>query len=240
MVKGVFDSVASSYDVMNDLMSAGAHRLWKDYVVHNVLSPFGSTRHLDVAGGTGDVARRVLAAARAARAAEGSATGPAPFVTVCDINEAMLAAGQERAKREGETDGLEWIAGNAEELPFENDSYDSYTIAFGIRNVTDRQKALREAYRVLRPGGRFVCLEFSHVDNPLLAQAYDTYSFNAIPAIGALVANDAPSYRYLVESIRKFPDREKFAAMVEDAGFRRVTAEPLMGGIVAVHAGLKI
>lgn len=145
----------------------------------------------------------------------------------------------QRAAREGWGAGLEWVAGNAERLPFEDESYDSYTIAFGIRNVTDRDAALREAHRILRPGGRFLCLEFSHVDSAPLAAVYDAYSFHAIPAIGALVAGDAPSYRYLVESIREFPSRRDFAGMVRRAGFGRVTAEPIMGGVVAIHSGYK-
>jgi len=228
-VDSVFHSVARRYDVMNDLMSAGLHRAWKAQLV-SMLRP-SKTRpydHLDVAGGTGDVAFRVL-----------DAGGPATRVTVLDINESMLRVGAERApeKYEGR---VNFVTGNAESLPLPDASFDSYTIAFGIRNVPRIDLALAEARRVLKPGGRFMCLEFSAVDVPLLDKIYEAYSFHVIPRIGARVAGDADSYRYLVESIRKFPTRGAFAGMIERAGFRHVTDRPLSGGIVAIHSGWKV
>ncbi|KAG2430870.1 hypothetical protein HXX76_009844 [Chlamydomonas incerta] len=330
LVGQVFSSVASSYDVMNDLMSGGLHRLWKDRLVES-LRPFPGQEHLDVAGGTGDVGFRVLRAIRAAEAEErmaaaasgrtsASATGRKPAaaagaaaaagqgsgqaaglavgeqagaaaagqgpgsaasaaagagagaaasaagarggaaaygagagagaggltpgrVVVCDINPDMLRVGQQKARSStdlaGDT-GLAFVEGNAEALPFASGAFDSYTIAFGIRNVTDRAAALREALRVLKPGGRLLVLEFSHVTQPGLKELYDAYSFAVIPRIGGLVAGDAASYQYLVESIRKFPDQEAFARMVEEAGFRAVTYENMSGGIVALHSGFKL
>ncbi|MEW5317542.1 MAG: hypothetical protein WDW38_008830 [Sanguina aurantia] len=343
LVAQVFSNVASSYDVMNDLMSGGMHRHWKDSLVEK-LRPFPGMQHLDVAGGTGDVAMRVLRAIRAsellqpqgptpsssrpagshtgasstnssgtgtgtstssssrassqpsqqqshnspasdsthaqsgsqgspaagagssaassseAEAAAAAADGPEQTaassgrvphpkqqpsrgaVTVFDINAEMLQAGQ---KRVAGTDlagdeGLSWVLGNAEHLPFPDQTFDSYTIAFGIRNVTNRDAALKEALRVLKKGGRFLCLEFSTVHTPFLRELYDVYSFNVIPKVGGLVANDEESYRYLVESIRKFPDQDTFADMIEDAGFKRVSYESIMGGIVAMHSGFKL
>ncbi|KAJ9518687.1 hypothetical protein QJQ45_018725 [Haematococcus lacustris] len=345
LVAQVFSSVASSYDVMNDLMSAGLHRVWKDQLVQS-LQPFPGMRHLDVAGGTGDVAFRVLRAIRKAEALDGShaagtqpsapqrppapphapncegyngsqqlgdravmpiqspipaaagehrrapasqfpdlpgvahavplsgvpgaaaatSQGPQPTplgappkashaaklpaswtpgsVTVCDINPEMLAEGRKKAAAAqdlaGDT-GLVFELGNAEALDqFPDASFDAYTIAFGIRNVTDRPAALREAYRLLKPGGRFLCLEFSHVSQPVLRQAYDAYSFAVIPRIGGLVAGDAASYQYLVESIRQFPDQDSFADMIEDAGFKAVGYTNIMGGVVALHTGYKL
>ncbi|KXZ41514.1 hypothetical protein GPECTOR_421g282 [Gonium pectorale] len=295
LVGQVFSSVASSYDVMNDLMSGGLHRLWKDRLVES-LRPFPGQQHLDVAGGTGDVAFRVLRAVRAAEVQErlaaaaagrNSAGGrgrppaapassaaaaepsgreaaqqsqqqqqqPGPSsagvagslvpgrVTVCDINPDMLRVGQQKAAAASDLagdSGLSFVEGNAESLPFEDASFDSYTIAFGIRNVTDRPAALREALRVLKPGGRFMCMEFSTVTQPGLRELYDAYSFAVIPRIGGLVAGDAGSYQYLVESIRQFPDQETFARMIEDAGFRAVTYENLTAGVVAIHSGFKL
>ena len=252
LVGQVFKNVAPSYDVMNDLMSGGLHRLWKDRLVES-LSPFPGMRHLDVAGGTGDVAFRVLRAIRDAEKlrdaasrldpiAASSATTPAMpavgSVVVCDINAAMLKEGERKAAAQGiDLSSMEFIEGNAEDLPFPDSYFDSYTIAFGIRNVTDRMKALQEARRVLKPGGRFLCLEFSKVAVPGLQQFYDLYSFNVIPAMGKLVAGDAESYKYLVESIRMFPDQEEFAKMIEDAGFR-VRYENMTAGVVAVHSGI--
>ncbi|KAF1853516.1 hypothetical protein Lal_00046475 [Lupinus albus] len=228
-VDSVFHSVARRYDLMNDLMSGGLHRAWKAQLV-SMLRP-SKTRaydHLDVAGGTGDVAFRVL-----------DAGGPATRVTVLDINESMLRVGAERApERFG--DRVNFVTGNAESLPLPDASFDSYTIAFGIRNVPRIDLALSEARRVLKPGGRFLCLEFSAVDVPLLDKIYEAYSFYVIPRIGARVAGDADSYRYLVESIRKFPTRGAFAGMIERAGFRHVTDRPLSGGIVAIHSGWKV
>jgi demethylmenaquinone methyltransferase / 2-methoxy-6-polyprenyl-1,4-benzoquinol methylase len=228
-VNAVFHSVARRYDLMNDLMSGGLHRAWKAELVRQ-LNPRRARlfRHLDVAGGTGDVAFRILDAA-----------GPGARATVLDINGAMLAVGRERAGRR--YDGrIEFVEGNAEALPFPERSFDGYTIAFGIRNVPRIDTALAEAHRVLRPGGRFLCLEFSSVDVPGLDALYDAYSFNVIPRLGELVAGDADSYRYLVESIRRFPRPAPFARMVEAAGLRRVTHRPLAAGIVAIHSGWKI
>ncbi len=228
-VDSVFHSVARRYDLMNDLMSAGLHRAWKAQLV-SMLRPSKSRpyAHLDVAGGTGDVAFRVL-----------EAGGPATNVTVLDINESMLRVGAERTEgRYG--DRIAFVTGNAESLPLPDAAFDSYTIAFGIRNVPRIDLALEEARRVLKPGGRFLCLEFSAVDVPLLDKIYEAYSFHVIPRIGARVAGDAESYRYLVESIRKFPTRGAFAGMIERAGFRHVTDRPLSGGIVAIHSGWKV
>ncbi|GBU18581.1 MULTISPECIES: bifunctional demethylmenaquinone methyltransferase/2-methoxy-6-polyprenyl-1,4-benzoquinol methylase UbiE [Methylobacterium] len=227
-VDAVFRSVARRYDVMNDLMSAGLHRLWKDRLV-SMLRPPGNRpfHHLDVAGGTGDVAFRIL-----------DAGGPQTRVTVLDINEDMLRVGAERGASYGAR--AEFVTGNAETLPLPDSSVDAYTIAFGIRNVPRIDAALAEARRVLRPGGRFLCLEFSKVDLPVLDRIYDAYSFHVIPRIGARVAGDADSYRYLVESIRQFPTPGVFAGMIEAAGLRHVTHRPLSGGIVAIHSGWKV
>jgi len=244
LVRQVFSSVAPSYDVMNDLMSGGLHRLWKDRLVE-MLAPFPGAKHVDVAGGTGDVAFRVL---RAIQAAEGLRSTPVDstverrgHVTVFDINPEMLEEGKKKAQNapDLDLDRLTFVEGSAEELPFEDDAFDSYTIAFGIRNVTNRQEALAEAYRVLKPGGRFMCLEFSKVTVPGLQQVYDEYSFRVIPEVGKLVAGDADSYRYLVESIRMFPDQETFKTMIEDAQFQMVRYENLSAGVVAVHSGIK-
>ncbi len=228
-VNDVFRSVARRYDLMNDLMSAGLHRAWKNAFVAalgpSTTRPF---RCLDVAGGTGDVAFRILDAA-----------GPRAHVTVLDINGDMLAVGRERAGRRYQG-RIAFVEGNAETLPVAGKSVDAYTIAFGIRNVPRIDRALAEAHRVLRPGGRFLCLEFSKVDMPGLDVLYDAYSFHVIPRLGEAVAGDGESYRYLVESIRRFPGPNVFARMIEDAGFRRVTHRLLTGGIVAIHSGWKI
>lgn len=243
MVGGVFSSVASSYDLMNDLMSGGVHRLWKDRLVTQ-LRPFPGMQHLDVAGGTGDIAFRVLRRLREAEAdAQGGAAEPHQgSVIVADINAEMLAEGRRRAVARGlgGDPGLSWLQADAEAMPCAKESLDSYTIAFGIRNVTDVPAALREAYRVLRPGGRFLCLEFSQVTLPGLRELYETYSFNVIPKIGRFVANDEKSYQYLVESIRQFPPQDEFADMIADAGFMGVKYENLTGGIVAIHSGAKM
>jgi demethylmenaquinone methyltransferase / 2-methoxy-6-polyprenyl-1,4-benzoquinol methylase len=230
-VNDVFRSVARRYDLMNDLMSAGLHRPWKNAMV-SALNPSKTRafKHLDVAGGTGDIAFRVL-----------DAGGPRTHVTVLDINVDMLEVGRERAQARGRYDRrIDFVEANAEELPFADKSYDGYTIAFGIRNVPRIERALEEAFRVLRPGGRFLCLEFSKVDVPGLDRIYDLYSFNVIPRIGKAVTGDAESYQYLVESIRRFPPPGLFSQMIEDAGFRRVSHTPMTGGVVCLHSGWKI
>ena len=223
-VGAVFSSVARRYDVMNDLMSGGLHRRWKDRFVARV-KPRAGERILDMAGGTGDVAFRL--ARHGAR------------VTVADINADMLDVGKQRSKQR-RIDGLEWQVENAEALSFANSSFDAYSIAFGIRNVTDIPAALREAHRVLKRGGRFYCLEFSTSEWPGFAQIYEAWASNVIPRIGKVVADDEASYRYLVESIRRFPKPEAFRRMIEEAGFVRTAAEPLLGGLVAIHSGWKI
>jgi len=230
MVDEVFHRVARRYDLMNDLMSVGLHRAWKDAMV-TMLNPPRTGRYAvaDVAGGTGDVAFRIA-----------EAGGPGTAVTVCDINPDMLAVGHERAVERGLDGTVTFAAGNAEALPFPDRSLDACTIAFGIRNVPRIDVALREFYRVLRPGGRFVCLEFSTVDVPGLDSLYDLYSFNVIPALGRAVAGDAESYRYLVESIRRFPRAQAFAEMISAAGFRRVSHRPLTGGVVALHSAWRL
>ena len=231
LVDEVFHSVARRYDLMNDLMSAGLHRAWKDALVTAVNPPKSDRdfRLLDVAGGTGDISFRVI-----------ETGGGGTYATVLDINAEMLAVGRERAEKNGLTYAVDFMEANAEALPLPDQSYDAYTIAFGIRNVPRIDVALREAWRVLRPGGHFLCLEFSSVDVPGLDRLYDLYSFNAIPAIGRMVAGDAESYRYLVESIRKFPKPQAFATMIREAGFGRVSYTPMTGGIVALHSGWRL
>ena len=223
-VGGVFSSVASRYDIMNDAMSGGMHRLWKDRFVRRV-KPRAGEQILDMAGGTGDIAFRL--------AKSGAA------VTVADINPQMLEVGMERAQKRG-IDGLVWTEANAETLAFPERFFDAYTIAFGIRNVTDIPKALREAHRVLRRGGRFFCLEFSTTLWPGFAEIYDAYSHKMVPKLGQLLAQDADSYRYLIESIRRFPDMPRFEAMIGEAGFVQTRVEPMLGGLVAIHSGWKI
>ena len=231
MVDEVFHRVARRYDLMNDLMSGGLHRAWKDALVTAVNPPRNARPFslIDVAGGTGDVSFRVIAAG-----------GAGTQATVCDINPDMLAVGRERAAERGLDAAVAFVEGNAESLPFPDKSFDAYTIAFGIRNVPRIEAALAEAYRVLRVGGRFLCLEFSTVDVPGLDALYDLYSFNVIPTLGRSVAGDAEAYRYLVESIRRFPKPQAFAAMVGAAGFHRASAQPLTGGIVALHSGWRL
>uniref|UniRef100_A0A5B6YFQ4 2-methoxy-6-polyprenyl-1,4-benzoquinol methylase, mitochondrial n=1 Tax=Davidia involucrata TaxID=16924 RepID=A0A5B6YFQ4_DAVIN len=245
LVGDVFSRVASNYDLMNDLMSGGLHRLWKDRLVSK-LNPFPGMKHLDVAGGTGDVAFRILETInsvnrRAMQDVLEDNLLEETQIHVCDINPNMLSVGKKRAQERGlgEDRSLVWVEGNAETLNFEDDSIDGYTIAFGIRNVTHIEKVLAEAYRVLRRGGRFLCLELSHVEVPVFKQLYDYYSFAVIPAVGELVAGDRESYQYLVESIRRFPSQEKFASMIADSGFQKVEYENLVGGVVAIHSGLK-
>ena len=220
----VFSNVAAKYDVMNDAMSGGMHRLWKNRFVARV-KPQPGEHILDMAGGTGDIAFRM-----AARGAS---------VTVSDINQEMLDVGIERALERG-IDGLVWSRQNAEELAFSSRTFDAYTIAFGIRNVTHTLKALKEAHRVLKFGGRFFCLEFSTVEWPGFKEAYDIYSHKLVPQIGKAIANDEASYRYLVESIRRFPDMPAFEAMIREAGFANTRVEPIMGGLVAIHSGWKV
>ncbi len=230
LVDEVFHKVADRYDVMNDLMSFGLHRVWKDILVAKVNPPGARAfAHLDVAGGTGDVAFRVARAG-----------GPLTRVIVADINPDMLRVGAERARRRRLDDRATFIEANAEALPLPDRRFDAYTIAFGIRNVPRIENALAEAYRVLKRGGRFLCLEFSRVDLPVLDRIYDAYSFSAIPAMGKVVAGDGAPYRYLVESIRAFPPPDIFAEMISAAGFARVGYTRLSGGIVAIHSGWKL
>ena len=227
MVHGVFTNVASKYDIMNDVMSVGVHRLWKDAMM-DWLAPRNGQKLLDVAGGTGDVSFRFLSRA------------PAASATVLDMTESMLVEGRKRAEAEALSDRLDWVVGDAMALPFPDNSFDRYTISFGIRNVTRIPDALKEAFRVLKPGGRLMVLEFSQLPNAGLQKLYDLYSFNVIPRMGQVIANDRDSYQYLVESIRKFPDQETFAAMIRDAGFENVKYRNLSLGIAALHSGWKI
>ncbi len=226
MVHGVFSNVASKYDVMNDAMSLGIHRIWKEAML-DWLAPRNGMKLLDVAGGTGDISFRFL------ERAQGHAT-------VFDMTQPMLDAGRERAEAAQMQDSLDWVCGDAMALPFEDNTFDAYTISFGIRNVTRIEDAIAEAYRVLKPGGRFMVLEFSAIPNPAMQWAYDRYSFNIIPPMGQIIANDRDSYQYLVESIRKFPKQDPFADMIRDAGFGRVKYRNLSMGIAALHSGWKI
>ena len=227
MVHGVFTRVASRYDLMNDLMSGGVHRVWKDAMM-DWLAPRPGQRLLDVAGGTGDIAFRFLKRA------------PSATAVVCDMTEQMLIEGRKRAEAERLGESLDWVVGDAMALPFPDASFDVYTISFGIRNVTRIPDALAEAWRVLKPGGRLMVLEFSRIPNDALQWAYDRYSFNVIPAMGQVVAGDRDSYQYLVESIRKFPDQESFAAMIRASGFGQVKYRNLTLGIAALHSGWKL
>jgi demethylmenaquinone methyltransferase/2-methoxy-6-polyprenyl-1,4-benzoquinol methylase len=231
LVDEVFHKVAHRYDLMNDLMSGGLHRAWKDILVTAVNPPKSDRAFhlLDVAGGTGDIAMRVV-----------EAGGSGTQATALDINADMLSVGRERAEKRGLDHAIAFVEGNAEALAWPDKSFDAYTIAFGIRNVPRIDAALKEAHRVLKPGGHFLCLEFSSVDVPGLERLYELYSFNVIPALGRAVAGDAESYRYLVESIRKFPRPEPFAAMMRTAGFGRVSYRQLSGGIVALHSGWRL
>jgi len=228
LVRGVFDAVAPKYDLMNDLMSAGIHRLWKAAMI-DLIAPRPGQRVIDVAGGTGDIAFRMI-----------ERIGAATPVTVCDINAEMLAVGRNRAIDRGLLKGVVWNCGDAEALPFPDHSFDIYTIAFGLRNVTHIDKALSEARRVLKPGGRYVCLEFSHVTVPGFDKIYDTYSFSILPWLGQMVAGDRAAYQYLAESIRKFPHQENLCDLMRAAGFGQVTYRNLSGGIAALHSGWRI
>ena len=227
LVHGVFTNVASRYDVMNDVMSVGVHRIWKDAMM-DWLAPRPAQRLLDVAGGTGDIAFRFLKRA------------PGASAVVLDMTESMLVEGRKRADAEAMADRLDWVTGDAMALPFEDNVFDVYTISFGIRNVTRIPDALSEAYRVLKPGGRLMVLEFSQLPNPGLQKAYDLYSFSVIPRMGQVIANDRDSYQYLVESIRRFPDQETFAEMIRNAGFGQVKYRNLSMGIAALHSGWKL
>jgi demethylmenaquinone methyltransferase / 2-methoxy-6-polyprenyl-1,4-benzoquinol methylase len=231
LVNQVFAAVAGRYDLMNDLMSGGLHRLWKRDLITMLNAPRGETpfRLLDVAGGTGDIALRYA-----------RDSGPKATAVICDISPEMLEVGRNRISAAGLQNRIACVEGNAEALPFESGSFDAYTIAFGIRNVTHIDKALAEAYRVLKPGGRFLCLEFSECQVPILDRLYDFHSFEVIPRLGKLTAGAAEPYRYLVESIRRFPKQEAFADLVRGAGFGRVSYRNLTGGIAAIHAGWKI
>lgn len=226
MVREVFDSVAPKYDLMNDLMSLGVHRIWKEALM-DTLGPRAGMTLADIGGGTGDIAFRFLKRG-------GSA------VSVIDINKEMLAQGRDRAMDRGIMDGITWINGDAENLPLEDMSADAYTTAFCIRNVTHIENALLEARRVLKPGGHFLCLEFSKVTAPALKKLYDAYSFSVLPVMGEMVAGDRDAYQYLAESIRRFPDQNTFAAMIEEAGLAQVKVQNLSGGIAAIHSAWRI
>ncbi|MDG1336472.1 MAG: bifunctional demethylmenaquinone methyltransferase/2-methoxy-6-polyprenyl-1,4-benzoquinol methylase UbiE [Tateyamaria sp.] len=226
-VQGVFNSVASKYDIMNDVMSVGIHHIWKEAMM-DWLAPRSGQKLLDVAGGTGDISFKFLK-----RAGSGHAT-------VLDLTEPMLIEGRKRAEADKMADSIDWVVGDAMALPFEDNTFDVFTISFGIRNVTRPQDALAEAYRVLKSGGRLVVLEFSHLPNDGMQKLYDLYSFNVIPQMGKMIAGDRDSYQYLVESIRKFPDQETFLAMIRDAGFENAKYRNLTMGVAALHSGWKI
>ncbi len=235
LVRGVFDSVAGRYDLMNDLMSGGVHRLWKRTMI-DWLHPRPGQHLVDVAGGTGDIVFRFLERAR--RSQSGADAGTR--ASVVDLTPAMLGVGRDRAIDRGLLSGIDWIAGDAELLPVADMTADSYTIAFGLRNVTRIDQALAEARRVLKPGGRFLCLEFSRVVVPLLDRLYDTYSFRVLPALGGAVAGDRESYQYLVESIRRFPAQDELAGLIAAAGFGVTRYRNLSGGIAALHSGWRV
>lgn len=236
LVRGVFESVAPRYDLMNDLMSLGIHRWWKSVMI-DALAPRPPMTLLDVAGGTGDIAMRFLD--RIGRGVDPSA-GPGGEVIVCDINPAMVETGRDRAIDRNCLSGIQWVCGDAEALPLRSRSVDACTIAFGLRNVTHIDLALEEMRRVLRPGGHFLCLEFSRVVLPLLDRLYDSYSFNVLPALGRWVAGDRQAYQYLVESIRRFPAQDEICERMASAGFGRVTYRNLSGGVVALHSGWRL
>jgi demethylmenaquinone methyltransferase/2-methoxy-6-polyprenyl-1,4-benzoquinol methylase len=245
LVQTVFENVAPKYDLMNDLMSGGMHRLWKDRLVR-MIRPRAGLSYLDVAGGTGDIAFRIREKMLGKLETWNVKNFNYPKlqrsnipITICDINPAMLDVGKDRAIDRGWIDGFEWITGNAESLPFPDQSFDVYTIAFGLRNVPHIDTALNEAARVLKPGGRFYCLEFSQVTNPILKGAYDLYSSAVIPKMGAMIAGDSESYQYLIESIRKFPNAPMLARRMANAGFSNAKYVTLSAGIVAIHSGIR-
>lgn len=227
MVADVFHSVAAKYDVMNDLMSFGIHRLWKRFTI-DMSGVRPGNKVLDLAGGTGDLTKKFS-----------KIVGPSGKVVLADINSSMLEVGRERLTNQGYVGNIEYVQANAQYLPFEDNTFDVITIAFGLRNVTDKDEALRSMFRVLKPGGRLLVLEFSQTTNPLLKKAYDIYSFTALPLMGKLVTNDSESYKYLAESIRMHPDQETLKGMMQDAGFNRVSYHNMTGGMVALHRGIK-
>jgi demethylmenaquinone methyltransferase/2-methoxy-6-polyprenyl-1,4-benzoquinol methylase len=228
MVADVFHSVAAKYDVMNDLMSFGVHRLWKRFTI-DMSGVRPGNKVLDLAGGTGDLTKKFS-----------KIVGPSGKVVLADINSSMLEVGRERLTNQGYVGNIEYVQANAQYLPFEDNTFDVITIAFGLRNVTDKDEALRSMFRVLKPGGRLLVLEFSQTNNPLLKKAYDLYSFTALPLMGKLVTNDSESYKYLAESIRMHPDQETLKGMMEEAGFNRVSYHNMTGGMVALHRGIKV
>ena len=228
MVADVFHSVAAKYDVMNDLMSFGVHRLWKRFTI-DMSGVRPGNKVLDLAGGTGDLTKKFS-----------KIVGPSGKVVLADINSSMLEVGRERLTNQGYVGNIEYVQANAQYLPFEDNTFDVITIAFGLRNVTDKDEALRSMFRVLKPGGRLLVLEFSQTNNPLLKKAYDLYSFTALPFMGKLVTNDSESYKYLAESIRMHPDQETLKGMMSDAGFNRVSYHNMTGGMVALHRGIKV
>ena len=228
MVADVFHSVAAKYDVMNDLMSFGVHRLWKRFTI-DMSGVRPGNKVLDLAGGTGDLTKKFS-----------KIVGPQGKVVLADINSSMLEVGRERLTNQGYVGNIEYVQANAQYLPFEDNTFDVITIAFGLRNVTDKDEALRSMFRVLKPGGRLLVLEFSQTKNPLLKKAYDLYSFTALPIMGKLVTNDSESYKYLAESIRMHPDQETLKGMMEEAGFNRVSYHNMTGGMVALHRGIKV
>ena len=228
MVADVFHSVAAKYDVMNDLMSFGVHRLWKRFTI-DMSGVRPGNKVLDLAGGTGDLTKKFS-----------KIVGTSGTVVLADINSSMLEVGRERLTNQGYVGNIEYVQANAQYLPFEDNTFDVITIAFGLRNVTDKDEALRSMFRVLKPGGRLLVLEFSQTNNPLLKKAYDLYSFTALPLMGKLVTNDSESYKYLAESIRMHPDQETLKGMMEEAGFNRVSYHNMTGGMVALHRGIKV